>query len=119
MMDKTVDPLPSKSKTLSPLTPKTTLARVIVSKRSFNEYKDDFRFLKQKKKQVYSGPTATNEEKLKINQKAVEFTLTDKTTGRSFHYDPHQSSPVCLVITPGLKKDKPGRCTRVSSQSIG
>ena len=90
MMDKTLDPLPSKSKPMSPLTPKTTLARVVVSKRSFNEYKEDFRFLRQKKKQVYSGPTATNEEKLKINQKAVEFTLTDKTTGRSFHYEPPQ-----------------------------
>ena len=89
----------------SPLTPKTTLARVVVSKRSFNQYEDDFRFLKQKKKQVFSGPTATFEEKWKINQKAVEFTLIDKATGRSLHYEPPQP-PVKPVSSSYETKDE-------------
>ena len=60
-----------------PLTPRTTLARVVTSKRSFNQYEDDFRFFKQKNKQVFSGPMATDIERWKINHKAVPFTLTD------------------------------------------
>ena len=71
-----------------PLTPKTTLARMLTSKRSFNQYKDDFKYLKQKNKQVYSGFSATFQERWKINHKAVGFVLTDKQTGRSVEYIP-------------------------------
>ena len=106
MIDLPSEPLLTKKVAPSPLTPKTTLARVVVSKRSFNDYKDDFHFLREKKKQVFSGPTAIDEEKLKINQKAVEFTLTDKKTGQSFHYQPPQPPIKPCSSDYNTKEDK-------------
>ena len=80
-----------KSKSLttpSPLTPQTTLARVVSSKRSFNQYQDDCKFFKQKGKRVFADPGKIEKEKWSINHKAVPFELTDKQTGRTIKYIP-------------------------------
>ena len=39
---------------LDPYSPRTTFARQVVSRKSYNQYRSDFRFGKQHKKQVFS-----------------------------------------------------------------
>ena len=75
-----------------PLTPQTTLAHVVCSKRSFNQFRDGHKFLGQRNKQVFSGPDATDIERWRINHKAVPFIITDKQTGLSVSYIPPEPS---------------------------
>ena len=97
-----------------PPTPQTTLARVVTSKRSFNQFRDEHKFLGQRNKQVFSGPDATDIERWRINHKAVPFTITDKQTGHSVSYIPPE--PPMKPQPPYLNKaDRLTACTSPGS----
>ena len=61
---------------LDPLSPRTTWSRQVVSKRSLNQYKDDWKFGKQYNNQVLASPDRVEIEKFRVSQKNVSFKLT-------------------------------------------
>ena len=88
--------------------PRTTFARGVVAGRSTNQMKDDFKFGKQKKKQIYATPDQVDLEKFRINQKNVSFKLTHGED--TVHYTapvkptkPH-TTPGWSGVTPSDKK---------------
>ena len=56
--------------------PRSTLGRIIVSDTSTNQFKDDYKFCRQNKKQIFASPGEVDLEKFRINQKNVSFKLT-------------------------------------------
>ena len=61
---------------LDPLSPRTTWSRQVVSQRSLNQYKDDWKFGKQYNNQVLASPDRVEIEKFRVSQKNVSFKLT-------------------------------------------
>ena len=70
---------------LDPFSPRTTFARQIVSRRSNNQFKDDFKFGRQHKKQVLATPEKVDLERFRISQKNVSFKLISHE-GDSYQY---------------------------------
>lgn len=77
--------LTDKQTSLDPLSPRTTWSRQVCSQRSVNQYKDDWKFGKQKKRQVLASPDKVEIEKFRITQKNVSFKLTSGE-GEVFEY---------------------------------
>ena len=84
--------------------PKTTFARTVISGRSINQYKDDYKFGRQNKKQTLARPDQVDLEKHRINQKNVSFKLTHSEN--TFEYIA-PSKPVWPTSTPGWSGKDP------------
>ena len=66
----------NKKTDLDPYSPMTTFSRQIISRRSFNQLRDEFKFGRQHDKQVLADPEKVELEKYRISQKNVSFKLT-------------------------------------------
>ena len=73
------------STSFDPLSPRSTWSRQVVSNRSYNQYRDDYKFGKQTKKQVLASPEKVDIEKHRISQKNVSFKLVSGE-GEFFEY---------------------------------
>ena len=80
--------------------PRTSLGRSVVSGRSANQFKDDWKFGKEHNKQIFANPGQVDLEKFRINQKNVSFKLTHGET--TFDYIAPQL-PSKPYILPGWK----------------
>ena len=87
---------------LDPYSPRSTWSRQISSRRSWNQYKDEYKYGKQHKKQVLAAPSLVDIERFRVCQKNVPFRLT-ASDGEVFEYTPPQL-PTKPNTQPGWKE---------------